>query len=106
MSGEQTEQDKINGVWQHMSRQVQGIVDEKSRNDFAVFLSEIGLNRYPMIITEIFRADYDDKERKMIMRDMSAWYQEMYKAWKNAGKKRGKGSATKKSYWDMDNGNN
>ena len=50
--------------------------------------------------------DYDDKERKMIMRDMSAWYQEMYKAWKNAGKKRGKGSATKKSYWDIDNGNN
>ena len=50
--------------------------------------------------------EYDDKEKKMIMRDISAWYQEMYRAWKNAGKKRGKGTATKKSYWDLDNGNN
>ena len=50
--------------------------------------------------------DYDDQEKKRIMRDMNAWYQEMYRAWKNAGKKRGKGTAAKKSYWDLDNGNN
>ena len=37
---------------------------------------------------------------------MSSWYQEMYRAWKNAGKKRAKGTVAKKSYWDLDNGNN
>ena len=50
--------------------------------------------------------EYSDKDKKKIMRDMSTWYHEMHRAWKNAGKKRGKGTATKKSYWDLDNGNN
>ena len=50
--------------------------------------------------------DYDDQEKKRFMRDMSSWYQEMYRAWKNAGKMRAKGTVAKKSYWDLDNGNN
>ena len=38
------------------------------------------------------------------MKDMNSWYHEMYNAWKNAG--RGRRKEPKKSYWDMDNGNN
>ena len=48
--------------------------------------------------------DYDENQRKQIMKDMNSWYHEMYNAWKNAG--RGRRKEPKKSYWDMDNGNN
>ena len=37
------------------------------------------------------------------MRDIQEAYQDMFRAWKNAGKK--SNSSKKKSYWDTDNGN-
>jgi len=48
--------------------------------------------------------DYTEDERKRIIRDMGEWYQQMYRAWRNAGKKEKKEKKT--SYWDIENGNN
>ena len=42
-------------------------------------------------------------KKKKIIRDIQEGYQDMYRAWKNAGKKIK--TNKKKSYWDTDNGN-
>ena len=47
--------------------------------------------------------EYTDEQKKKIMRDIQEGYQEMYRTWKNAGKKTN--ITKKKSYWDLDNGN-
>ena len=48
--------------------------------------------------------DYTETEKKIIMRKMGEWYQDMYRAWKTAGKK-GK-NQKKQSFWDsVNNGN-
>ena len=48
--------------------------------------------------------DYKDWERDEIMKDIREAWNEMYGAWKDAGKKKKKNN--KKSYWDQKNGNN
>jgi hypothetical protein len=47
--------------------------------------------------------EYTDEQKKKIIRDIQEGYQDMYRAWKNAGKKIK--TNKKKSYWDTDNGN-
>ena len=47
--------------------------------------------------------EYTDEQKKKIMRDIQEAYQDMFRAWKNAGKKTN--TSKKKSYWDIENGN-
>ena len=47
--------------------------------------------------------EYTDEQKRKIMKDTQEGYQEMYRAWKNAGKKIK--TNKKRSYWNTDNGN-
>ena len=47
--------------------------------------------------------EYTDEQKRKIMRDIQVGYLDMYRTWKNAGKKIK--TNKKRSYWNTDNGN-